>query len=224
MHVVILGCGRVGATLADSLERLGHSVSIIDQDAHAFRRLPPDFRGHKVHGFGLHRSVLEESGIQHASAFAAVSNGDNSNIISARLAREVFGVENVVARIYDIRRAEIYQRLGIPTVATVKWTADQILRRVLPSGAQTLWRDPTGTMALSEVHVDPSWIGHRLTDLEEAAGVRIAFVTRFGAGVLPTPETVLQEGDLVYVMAPEGRLERAADILGRPREPERERA
>lgn len=224
MHVVILGCGRVGATLANSLERLGHSVAIIDQDAHAFRRLPPDFRGRKVHGFGLHRSVLEESGIRHASAFAAVSNGDNSNIISARLAREVFGVENVVARIYDIRRAEIYQRLGIPTVATVKWTADQILRRLLPSGLQTVWRDPTGTMALGEVHVDPSWIGRPLAELEGAAGARIAFVTRFGAGVLPTPETVLQEGDLVYLLAPETHLREAAEILGRPREAEREHA
>src|SRR5581483_2540397 len=149
-----MGCGRVGSTLADSLEDLGHSVAIIDMDVHAFRRLRPDFRGRKVHGMGLHRDVLEESGIRQASAFAAVSSGDNSNIIAARVARETFGVDIVVARIYDIRRAEIYQRLGIPTVATVRWAADQILRRVLPSGAQALWRDPTGTVQLTEIHVD----------------------------------------------------------------------
>ena len=134
-----MGCGRVGSTLAEGLEELGHSVAIIDMDAHAFRRLRPDFHGRKVHGMGLHRAVLEEAGIRHADAFAAVSSGDNSNIIAARVARETFGVENVVARIYDIRRAEIYQRLGIPTVATVKWTADQMLRRVLRSGAH--WCD-----------------------------------------------------------------------------------
>jgi trk system potassium uptake protein TrkA len=213
-----MGCGRVGSTLADSLDDLGHSVAIIDMDAHAFRRLRPDFRGRKVHGMGLHRSVLEESGIRHADAFAAVSSGDNSNIIAARVARETFGIENVVARIYDIRRAEIYQRLGIPTVATVKWTADQMLRRVLKSGAQALWRDPTGTMQLAEVHVDPSWIGHRLSDLETVAAVRVAFITRFGEGVIPGPDTVLQEHDLVHVVVPEKHLEAATARLALPPE------
>ena len=218
MHVVILGCGRVGATLADSLDDLGHSVAIIDMDAHAFRRLRPDFRGRKVHGMGLHRSVLEESGIRHADAFAAVSSGDNSNIIAARVARETFGIENVVARIYDIRRAEIYQRLGIPTVATVKWTADQMLRRVLKAGSQALWRDPTGTVQLADMHVDPSWIGRRLSDLESAAGVRIAFVTRFGEGVIPQADTVLQEDDLVHVIVQDKNLEAASTRLARPPE------
>jgi trk system potassium uptake protein TrkA len=218
VHVVIMGCGRVGSTLAESLEELGHSVAIIDMDAHAFRRLRPDFHGRKVHGLGLHRSVLEESGIRQAGAFAAVSSGDNSNIIAARVARETFGVENVVARIYDIRRAEIYQRLGIPTVATVKWTADQMLRRVLRSGAQALWRDPTGTIQLAEVHVDPSWIGRRASDLEQAAGVRVAFITRFGEGVLPQADTVVQEGDLVHVIVPDKDLDAASDKLASPPE------
>ena len=210
-----MGCGRVGSTLADGLEELGHTVAIIDIDAHAFRRLSPHFRGRKVHGVGLHRSVLEESGIRQASAFAAVSSGDNSNIIAARVARETFGVENVVARIYDIRRAEIYQRLGIPTVATVKWTADQMLRRVLQAGAQTLWRDPTGTVQLAETHVDPGWIGRRITELETATGIRVAFVTRFGEGILPGPDTIFQEGDLLNVMVRDADSDRATTILGK---------
>jgi trk system potassium uptake protein TrkA len=216
VHVVIMGCGRVGSTLAESLEELGHSVAIIDMDAHAFRRLRPDFRGRKVHGMGLHRSVLEEAGIRHADAFAAVSSGDNSNIIAARVARETFGVENVVARIYDIRRAEIYQRLGIPTVATVKWTADQMLRRVLKEGAQALWRDPTGTVQLAEAHVNTGWIGRRVSQLEAEGDVRVAFLTRFGEGVLPGPDTVLQEGDLVHIIVPDKYLEAAAARLAAP--------
>jgi len=211
-----MGCGRVGSTLAEGLEELGHSVAIIDMDAHAFRRLRPDFRGRKVHGMGLHRTVLEEAGIRHADAFAAVSSGDNSNIIAARVARETFGVENVVARIYDIRRAEIYQRLGIPTVATVKWTADQMLRRVLKEGAQALWRDPTGTMQLAEAHVDPSWIGRRVSQLESEGGLRVAFLTRFGEGVLPGADTVLQEGDLVHIIVPEKLLDAATARLAAP--------
>ncbi|HEY5454244.1 MAG TPA: TrkA family potassium uptake protein, partial [Acidothermaceae bacterium] len=218
VHVVIMGCGRVGSTLADSLEELGHSVAIIDIDAHAFRRLPPHFRGRKVHGVGLHRSVLEESGIRQAGAFAAVSSGDNSNIIAARVARETFGVENVVARIYDIRRAEIYERLGIPTVATVKWTADQMLRRVLQEGAQALWRDPTGTVQLAEVHVATGWIGRRLSEIETAAGVRVAFVTRFGEGVLPTSDTVFQEGDLLNIIVRDKETDKAIAVLAAPPE------
>src|ERR671921_1427482 len=144
-----MGCGRVGSTIAHSLEASGHSVAVVDQDAGAFRRLGPDFRGRQVTGVGFDRDTLMEAGIEEASAFAAVSSGDNSNIISARVARETFGVENVVARIYDPRRAEVYARLGIPTVATVRWTADEMLRRVLPDGALPLWRDPTGEVKLA---------------------------------------------------------------------------
>jgi trk system potassium uptake protein len=131
------------------------------------------------------------------------------------VARETFGVENVVARIYDIRRAEIYQRLGIPTVATVRWTADQILRRVLQEGSQALWRDPTGTVQLAEVHVDQAWVGHRLSEIESAAGVRVAFVTRFGEGVLPGDDTVFQEGDLLNVIVRDKDAEAATSTLGK---------
>src|SRR6478609_8484776 len=195
-----MGCGRVGAALAQTLEQQGHTVAVIDQDPTAFRRLGSGFGGRRVTGVGFDQDTLREAGIEEAGAFAAVSSGDNSNIIAARVAREMFGIENVAARIYDPRRAEVYQRLGIPTVATVRWTADQMLRRLLPSGAEPLWRDPSGSVQLAEVAFAPAWIGHRLSELEEAAGVRVAFVTRVGEGTLPTPQMVVQEGDLVHVM------------------------
>ena len=200
MHIVIMGCGRVGSTLAHILEDSGHSVAIIDRDPQAFRRLRAGFRGRRVTGIGFDRDVLEEAGIESAGAYVAVSSGDNSNIISARVARETFGVDNVVARIYDSRRAEVYQRLGIPTVATVRWTADQMLRRLLPSGAEPLWRDPSGGVQLAEVHTAASWVGHKVSRLQEETGVRVAFLTRLGEAVLPTSQTVLQEGDLVHAM------------------------
>lgn len=213
MHIVIMGCGRVGSTLAHILEDLGHSVAIIDQSSEAFRRLRAGFRGRRVTGFGFERDVLIEAGIEHAGAFAAVSSGDNSNIISARVARETFGVENVVARIYDPRRAEVYQRLGIPTVATVRWTADQMLRRLLPDGAEPLWRDPTGAVVLAEVSIDPHWIGRRVAVLEDAAQTRVAFVTRLGEAVVPNRDTVLQEGDVVHVIAREDEMARITDAF-----------
>jgi len=210
VHIVIMGCGRVGSTLAHILEDQGHSVAVIDQDADAFRKLRSGFKGRKITGYGFDRDVLIEAGIEEADAFAAVSSGDNSNIIAARVVRESFGVERVAARIYDPRRAEVYQRLGIPTVATVRWTADQMLRTLMPDGAESLWRDPTGKIVLAEVAYSERWLGEKAKHLEQFAGARIAFIARLGQALLPEPGTVLQEGDLVHVIALESDLERIA--------------
>jgi trk/ktr system potassium uptake protein len=201
VHIVIMGCGRVGSTLAHILEDRGHSVAVIDQDPEAFRRLGTAFKGRKITGIGFDQNVLQAAGIEEAEAFAAVSSGDNSNVIAARVARESFGVERFAARIYDPRRAEVYQRLGIPTVATVRWTADQMLRRLLPEGAEALWRDPTGAVDLAEVAYDPAWVGEKTHAIEEAVRARIAFITRLGEAMLAGPGTVLQEGDVLHVIA-----------------------
>src|SRR4051812_40130743 len=174
VYVVIMGCGRVGSTLARGLEDRDHTVSVIDSNPDAFRRLGPGFSGRKVLGIGFDQSVLEEAHIEKADAFAAVSSGDNSNIIAARVARETFGIQNVVARIYDPGRAEVYQRLGIPTVATVRWTADQILRRILPAGTEPEFRDPSGTIRVDVVSVSARWTGQRTVLFQEQAGCRIA--------------------------------------------------
>jgi trk system potassium uptake protein TrkA len=200
VHVVIMGCGRVGSALARTLEERGHTVAVVDQDPTAFRRLGSGFAGRRVTGIGFDQDTLREAGIEEAGAFAAVSSGDNSNIIAARVAREMFDVEHVAARIYDPRRAEVYQRLGIPTVATVRWTADQMLRRLLPSGSEPLWRDPSGGVQLAEVPVSAAWVGQRIQKIQEETGVRVAFLTRLGEAMLPDTGTVLQEGDLVHVI------------------------
>ncbi|NQW06707.1 MAG: TrkA family potassium uptake protein [SAR202 cluster bacterium] len=201
-----MGCGRVGSRLAADLEAAGHSVSIIDHDREAFRRLGPDFKGQIVAGVGFDRDILLEAGIEKADAFAAVSNGDNSNILAARVARETYGVSKVVARIYDSARAEIYQRLGIPTVATVLWTTDQIIRRLAPEGSRSEWRDASGVVQLCEVHLHHDWFGLPVSLIESSSTARVAFITRLGAGMIPTENTVLQEGDLVHVMVTDSKL------------------
>jgi trk/ktr system potassium uptake protein len=215
VHIVIMGCGRVGSTLAQSLERRGHSVAVIDQNPDAFRRLGADFAGLTVTGVGFDRDVLVEAGIERADAFAAVSSGDNSNIISARLARETFGVERVAARIYDQKRAEVYERLGIPTVATVRWTADRMMRHLVPQGQVELWRDPTSTVSIVEVPLHPGWISKPLRALEESSGARTAFIMRFGIGTLPTASTVLQDGDQVFMLVTDEMAAKVTDITGR---------
>ncbi|MEI7914009.1 MAG: TrkA family potassium uptake protein [Mycobacteriaceae bacterium] len=216
MRVVVMGCGRVGASLADALSRLGHEVAIIDRDPAAFNRLSPEFSGEQVLGMGFDRDVLLRSGIERADAFAAVSSGDNSNIISARVARETFGVKRVVARIYDAKRAAVYERLGIPTVATVPWTTDRLLNTLVREAETTAWRDPTGTVAVAELDLNEGWVGCRVTAFEEAIGARVAFLLRFGAGVLPDPKTVIQAGDQVYVAAVSGRAGEALAIAALP--------
>jgi trk system potassium uptake protein len=191
-----MGCGRVGSALSFRLLELGHSVAIIDKEENAFQILGDDFTGQKVLGIGFDRDTLIEAGIEKAQAFAAVSSGDNSNIVSARVARETFNVPLVVARIYDPRRAKVYERLGIPTVASVAWTTDQVLRRLLPLGAQ----EECGNVVLAQVFLSPKWFGKKVGQLSEAAKVRVALISRFGGALLPDRDTVLQEGDLIHAI------------------------
>nr|WP_089248666.1 TrkA family potassium uptake protein [Asanoa hainanensis] len=214
MHVVIMGCGRVGSTLAHTLEDRGHSVAVIDQNPDAFRRLGPEFGGVIVAGVGFDRDVLREAGIERADAFAAVSSGDNSNIISARLARETFGVSRVAARIYDQKRAEVYERLGIPTVATVRWTADRMIRHLVPEGHAEIFRDPTSTVSIIEVPVHKDWIGRLLRSLEDAVGARTGYLMRFGIGTLPTASTVIQEGDQLFMLVTDDISTSVTEVAG----------
>ena len=208
-----MGCGRVGSTLARDLEDRNHTVAVIDSNPDAFRRLGPEFNGDKITGVGFDQEMLAKAGIQRADAFAAVSSGDNSNIIAARVARETFGIESVVARIYDPGRAEVYQRLGITTVATVKWTSDQVLRRLLPAGAEPDFRDPSGTIRVDQVPVPEVWIGHRTVDLQEQSRSRIAWIDRLGEGMLPTRESVIQEGDLLHLVMREENAAHAYAVI-----------
>jgi trk system potassium uptake protein len=212
VHVVIMGCGRLGSTLAHSLDARGHSVAVIDQNADAFRRLSAEFSGITVTGIGFDRDVLRSAGIERADAFAAVSSGDNSNIISARLARETYGVTRVVARIYDARRALVYERLGIPTVATIRWAADRMVRHLVPEGTVEVFRDPTSVISIVEAPLHADWVGRTVGSLEEATGARVAYLMRFGIGSLATPSNVLQDGDQVFMLVTDETVGAVLDV------------
>ena len=216
MHYVIMGCGRVGSSLARSLERRSYTVAVIDVSVDAFRRLGPEFQGRTVKGVGFDREVLLASGIETASGFAAVSNGDNSNILAARVVRENFGIDNVVARIYDQGRAEVYERLGIPTVATVRWTANQVLRRLVPVGSEAVWIDPESTVRLIEVPVHTGWVGRTIRSIEESVRTPIPALTRFGSATVTSDQTVLQDGDIVYAMVESVRVADVEGVLAAP--------
>jgi trk system potassium uptake protein TrkA len=198
VHVVVVGCGRVGSGLAAAVEAAGHTVAIIDRKETAFRRLPADFAGKKIQGVGFDRDRLKDAGIEQAGAVAAVTNGDNSNIMIARVAKETYSIERVVARIYDPRRAAIYERLGIPTVATVQWATERVLRRILPDTPSVEWIDPSAKVCLVERIVPPSWAGRKIGELQQEDVALVVAVLRLGVAQLPRLDLVVQEGDVVY--------------------------
>ncbi len=200
MHIIIVGCGRVGSGLATELVKDGHSVVVVDKQPGSFRRLPQGFEGQKVVGFGFDRGHLELAGADRADALAAVTSGDNSNILTARIARETYEIPNVVARIYDPRRAEIFQRLGIPTVPSASWTIDQVFRRIVPSVRSFEWSDGSGHVHLVERVLPFPWAGRRIVGALEPSGARLVAVTRAGLPTIEVAELVGQEGDVLHLM------------------------
>jgi trk system potassium uptake protein TrkA len=219
VHIVIVGCGRVGSGLGVDLVQQGHTVAIVDRNAKAFRRLPSGWPGTTVIGSGFDRDDLDRAGAGRASSLAAVTSGDNTNILTARIARETYEIPHVVARIYDPRRAQIYLRLGIPTVATVSWTIDQVRRRLIPERMASEWSDPTGTLSLVERELPDRWAGHRLVDLGILGQATLVAVTRSGVPRLDFDDLVGQDGDVLHFLVTDSaftRLEARLEGGGAP--------
>ena len=213
MKLVIVGCGRVGSGLANSLSSVGHDVVVIDKNKRAFRRLDEGFPGQRIVGSGFDKDALTKAGAIDADALAAVTSGDNSNILCARIARENYGIANVVARIYDPRRAEIYQRLGIPTVATVTWTIDQVQRWLLPEEAKSSWIDATGTLQVVERPLPDSWAGRPLAGLTVPGKITLIAVTRGGTARLDCNELVGQDSDMLQFAVAASAVAELSELL-----------
>jgi trk system potassium uptake protein TrkA len=209
----------VGSALANTLERLDHSVALVDKDPKSFDRMSQDFKGRKIVGFVFDRDVLVEAGIKEAQAFAAVTSGDNSNIVSARVAREHFRVPQVVARIYDPRRAQIYQRLGIQTVATVRWTTDQMMRFIVPEEVPVEYTIDNGEVVVAAIEAPREAVGKRVLELDLPGQRRVMALSRFGVPRLPDSELTIQDGDILHVATVRGQVASLADEIkkmGRP--------
>jgi trk system potassium uptake protein TrkA len=220
VHVIIAGCGRVGSELAANLERLSHTTTIIDKNPKAFERLRSETKGKKIVGFVFDRDVLEEAGIKEAGAFASVTNGDNSNIVAARVAKEFYRVPQVVARIYDPRRAQIYQRLGIQTVATVRWTTDQILRQMLPDDIPVEYTIDNGEVIVAGVPAPPHTVGKMANQLDAGGHRRLVAISRFGVPRIPDEDLAVQEGDILHFAVLRGEVRALREELGMVGRPE----
>jgi trk system potassium uptake protein TrkA len=213
MKVVIMGCGRVGIFLTQELCQAGHHVSVIDQNEHAFDRLPPGFEAKTVVGVGFDREVLEEAGIREADAFLAVSNGDNSNIVSARVAREHYHVPTVIARIYDPARADIYERLNIPTVATTRWGVKQILLMLTHAREEIKETLAGGDLLRMRIAVPGHLVGKRVASLNVEGRILVAGVDRGGSGFIPVASSTFQDGDYAAVVVQKDALETLDELL-----------
>jgi trk system potassium uptake protein TrkA len=212
-HVIIVGCGRVGSGLAARLAGDGLTIAVIDTNAASFSRLR-DLPVERIEGVGFDRATLVEAGAERALGLAAVTNGDNTNIVVARTAREAFAIPRVVARIFDVRRAAIYQRLGIPTVASAQLTMEMAMRHLRPDDEPVRWLDPSARVALLEWPAPAHLIGRRAVELETDGVMRLVAVQRLGSGVLVTAQLVVQDGDVLYVAVDQERVDEANRLLG----------
>jgi trk system potassium uptake protein TrkA len=213
VRVVIMGCGRVGALLTVELATAGHEVTIIDKRPEAFDRLPPGFEARTVVGLGFDREVLEEAGIKDADAFIAVSSGDNSNIVSARVAREHYHVPTVIARIFDPRRAEIYERLNIPTVASVRWAVKQIMAMMFHAREEIKETLAGGDLFRMRVRVPPHLVGKKVRALEVEGKILVGGVDRGGHGFIPDASSTFQEGDHAQLFVHRDALDLLDELL-----------
>jgi trk system potassium uptake protein TrkA len=214
MKVIVMGCGRIGSQVSQLLSDQGHEVMVIDHDANSEGRLGPHFKGSIIKGLGFDRKILEQAGIEQAEAFVAASQSDNANIVAARIARNIFHVPRVVARLYDPRRAEIYQRLGLTTISSTNWGAERIFQ-VLTHTDIDVWNSfGNGEVTLVHVELPPQLTGRNVQMINVPGEIMVVSITRNDRAFIPTSGTEFHEGDLVNLVVLSSALNRLEDLFG----------
>jgi len=214
MKVIVMGCGRIGSQVSELLSMNGHEVTIIDHDDNSEGRLNPNFKGKIIKGLGFDRQVLTRAGISEAEAFIAASQSDNANIVAARIARNIFHVPRVVARLYDPRRAEIYQRLGLTTISSTNWGAERIFQ-VLTHSDIDVWNTfGSGEVALVHIELPPQLSGRNVIHLNVPGEIMVLTITRNDHAFVPTTGTEFKEGDLVHLVVISSAMNRLEELLG----------
>jgi trk system potassium uptake protein TrkA len=216
MKIIIIGCGRMGAGLAQTLDQRGHQVVVVDKDPNAFERLAPSLRDRFIVGIGFDREVLLKAGVERADGLAAVTASDEANVVTARLARQVFHMPRVVARVYDPRKAEIYQRLGLQTISTTTWGINRIAELLCYSELDTVFSLGNGQVELAEVEVPPLLVGRTVSELTMPGQVHVVSISRVGKTFLAATETVFETGDRVHLAVMTGALNRLHAMLEYP--------
>lgn len=214
MKILIMGCGRVGEQLARLMAAEGHGVVVIDSAMQALERLGTGFKGQKTLGVGFDRDVLLRSGIEQADAFAATSSSDNANIIAARIARDVFRVPRVVARLYDPRRAEIYRRMGLLTISSTTWGAERIRELVTHSDFDPLIMFGSGEVSLLALEAPRLWAGQQVRDVSIPGEILVVAITRQGRAFIPVSGSEIQANDTLHLALQASSMQHLKALLG----------
>jgi trk system potassium uptake protein TrkA len=214
MKVIIMGCGRIGSQVSELMSVQGHDVTVIDHDSNAVDRLGPNFKGRIVHGLGFDRNVLVEAGIEQADAFVTASSSDNANIVAARIARNIFRVPRVVARLYDPNRAEVYRRLGLTTISSTNWGAERIYQVLSHTDLDVLYTFGRSEVALVVVEVPSQLIGKNVAQLSVAGEIAVVSITRHDQAFIPVYGTEFKEGDLIHLSVLSSAMNRLEEMLG----------
>jgi trk system potassium uptake protein len=214
MNIIVMGCGRVGSQVSQMLVAQGHVVVVIDHGDDAQTRLGSDFKGKVVHGLGFDRKVLIEAGIETAEGFVGASSSDNANIVAARIARNIFHVPRVVARLYDPVRTDVYLRLGLTTISNTSWGAERIIEVLTHGDLDVLhiFRDDGTTIV--RVETPARLIGRRVSQLDIPGEVMVIAITRNVRTFIPISGTEFQDGDVVYLTVIPSAMDRLEELLG----------
>jgi trk system potassium uptake protein TrkA len=214
MKAIVMGCGRIGSQVSKLLDAQGHDVTVIDHDANADGRLGPAFKGRVIKGLGFDRKVLTDSGIEQADAFVAASMSDNANVVAARVARYIFHVPRVVARLYDPRRAEIYQRLGLTTISSTNWGAERIFQVLIHTDLDVWDTFGHGEVSMVQIEASPQLIGHSVNHLNVPGEMLVTSITRNDQAFIPTSGAEVREGDVLHLVVLSSAMDRLEEMLG----------
>ena len=214
MKVIVMGFGRIGSQVSKLLANQQHDVTIIDHDANAGKRIDPAFKGRVIKGLGFDRKILIQAGIEQAEAFVAASTSDNANIVAARIARNIFHVPRVVARLYDPLRAEIYQRLGLTTVSATNWAAERIYQELTHTDLDVWESFGRGEVSLVHLETPSHLFGRTVSQLNVPGEVMVISIVRKEQAFIPIIGTEFQEGDLINLVVLSSAMERLEEMLG----------
>lgn len=213
MRIIIVGCGRLGSELANSLWLDRHDIAVIDNDPKAFRRLAKTFTGGQILGHAMDQQTLKTAQIENADAFISVTGDDNLNIISARIAREIYFVPRVVSRIYDPVRANIYERLGVATVSTTTWAVNKIEDLIFHRAVDVQLSFGNGEVELVRVAVPAGLFGRTVDNITIPGELQVSVITRRGRSFIPTLGTVFEEGDVARIAVSRGAVSRLEEFI-----------
>ena len=197
MNVIVVGCGRVGSQLATLLSVDGHNVTVIDKDSGSFRRLGTTFNGVTIRGLGFDEEILEEAGIRECDAFAAVTDLDNTNLMAAEVARKIFEVPHVVARLYNPQRERTYQQLDLDYVCGTTLVAESLLDKIQSGHGHHI--DTFGDVEIVVFKLAATAVGKTVAEIDIPGQIMVAIIARGKRTFIPTPDTKLQSGDVLRV-------------------------